>query len=42
VAVWAKGQYGTMLGGKISPARQIDAPATPSRPRDTFDDNAPW
>jgi hypothetical protein len=48
VAVWAKGQYGTMLGGKISPARQIDA-----APRDVDfsgpagrysrpDDDTPW
>lgn len=48
VAVWAKGQYGTMLGGQIKPARQIDAPISnrefsgPAGRVDPFDDNTPW
>jgi len=48
VAVWAKGQYGTMLGGQIKPARQIDAPINnrefsgPAGRADPFDDSTPW
>ena len=48
VAVWNKGNYGTMLGGQIKPARQLEgAPRNsefsgPAGRADTFDDNTPW
>lgn len=48
VAVWAKGNYGTMLGGQIKPGRQIEgAPhnsdfSGPAGRAAMSDDDTPW